>query len=50
MKQSSDLVFCGERLIYYDLIEDIVSVIAREKQSKGGRRKKALALIEKLNS
>lgn len=36
-------------LVYYELIHDMVSAIAREKQLKGGSRKKKLALIEKLN-
>ncbi|MCZ4747052.1 GIY-YIG nuclease family protein [Legionella pneumophila] len=36
-------------LVYYELIEDMISAIAREKQLKGGSRKKKLALIEKLN-
>ncbi|WP_459560594.1 GIY-YIG nuclease family protein, partial [Legionella pneumophila] len=34
---------------YYELIEDMISAIAREKQLKGGSRKKKLVLIEKLN-
>ncbi|WP_459560552.1 GIY-YIG nuclease family protein, partial [Legionella pneumophila] len=36
-------------LVYYELIEDMISAIAREKQLKGGLRKKKLVLIEKLN-
>lgn len=36
-------------LVYYELIEDMSSAIAREKQLKGGSRKKKLALIEKVN-
>ncbi|HAU1404132.1 TPA: GIY-YIG nuclease family protein, partial [Legionella pneumophila] len=36
-------------LVYYELIEDMISAIAREKQLKGESRKKKLALIEKLN-
>ncbi|MCZ4738824.1 GIY-YIG nuclease family protein [Legionella pneumophila] len=36
-------------LVYYELIEDMISAIAREKQLKGGSRKKKMALIEKLN-
>ncbi|CZN81280.1 Predicted endonuclease containing a URI domain [Legionella pneumophila] len=35
--------------VYYELIEDMISAIAREKQLKGGSRKKKLALIEKLH-
>ena len=36
-------------LVYYELIEDMMSAIVREKQLKGGSRKKKLALIEKIN-
>ena len=36
-------------LVYYELTEDMLSAIAREKQLKGGSRKKKLALIEKVN-
>ncbi|WP_230306508.1 GIY-YIG nuclease family protein [Legionella pneumophila] len=36
-------------LVYYELIEDMISAIAREKQLKDGLRKKKLVLIEKLN-
>jgi putative endonuclease len=36
-------------LVYYELIEDIISAIVREKQLKGGSRKNKLALIEKVN-
>ncbi|AHE66817.1 GIY-YIG nuclease family protein [Legionella oakridgensis] len=36
-------------LVYYELIEDMASAISREKQLKGGSRKKKLALIEKIN-
>ena len=36
-------------LVYYEVIENMISAIAREKQLKGGSRKKKLALIEKLN-
>ena len=36
-------------LVYYELIEDMTNAIAREKQLKGGSRKKKLALIEKVN-
>lgn len=36
-------------LVYYELYEDILSAIAREKQIKAGSRKKKLVLIEKMN-
>ena len=37
------------KLVYYELIADMPSAIAREKQVKAGSRKKKLALIESLN-
>ncbi len=36
-------------LVYYEAIEDMRSAIAREKQIKGGSRKKKIALIESFN-
>lgn len=36
-------------LVYYEQCECMISAIEREKQIKGGSRKKKLALIEKLN-
>ena len=38
-----------KHLVYYELIEDMYSAISREKQLKGGSRKKKLALIERMN-
>ena len=38
-----------KHLVYYELIDDINSAITREKQLKGGSRKKKFALIEKVN-
>lgn len=38
-----------KHLVYYEVIEDMTAAIAREKQLKGGSRKKKLALIEKTN-
>ncbi len=37
------------KLIYYEIFEDIVSAITREKQIKGWLRSKKIALIEKVN-
>ena len=36
-------------LVYYEQYEDMISAITREKQIKGGSRKKKLALIENMN-
>ena len=36
-------------LVYYELIEDMLSAISREKQLKGGSRKKKLFLVESIN-
>ena len=36
-------------LVYYEIHEEMLSAIAREKQIKGGSRKKKLALIEEIN-
>ena len=37
------------KLVYYQIGEDVHSVIAREKQIKGGSRKKKIELITDLN-
>ena len=36
-------------LVYYEIHEDMLGAIAREKQIKGGSRKKKIALIEAVN-
>ena len=36
-------------LVYYELYDKIYEAITREKQLKGGSRKKKISLIEKLN-
>lgn len=36
-------------LVYYEVFEEIVSAIIREKQLKAGNRKKKIKLIESLN-
>ncbi|MCL2877100.1 MAG: GIY-YIG nuclease family protein [Betaproteobacteria bacterium] len=38
-----------DKLGYYEIHDDIVSAIAREKQIKGGSRAKKVALIESTN-
>ncbi len=38
-----------DRLVYYEVYEDMPTAIAREKQLKGGSRKKKILLIEGLN-
>ena len=37
------------KLVYYEIGNDVHSVIAREKQIKGGSRKKKIDLINSLN-
>ena len=37
-------------LVYYEICDDMVSAIAREKQIKAGSRKKKILLIESNNS
>ena len=37
------------RLVYFEAFSDVNNAIAREKQLKGGSRKKKIALIEKEN-
>jgi putative endonuclease len=39
-----------DRLVYYEVGEDILSAIEREKAVKGGSRRKKLQLIESLNA
>ena len=36
-------------LVYYEQCDDMYTAISREKQIKGGSRKKKLALIESMN-
>jgi len=37
------------KLVYFQITEDVVSAISREKQIKGGSRKKKVELINDLN-
>lgn len=38
-----------DRLLYYESFHEVTNAIAREKQLKGWRREKKIALIEKMN-
>lgn len=38
-----------EKLIYYEVFEDSISAITREKQIKGGSRQKKVDLVRRLN-
>ena len=38
------------KLVYYEVTDDVNSAIAREKQIKGGSRKKKISLIESMNA
>ena len=38
-----------DKLVYYEVCDEAVSAIAREKQIKAGSRKKKISLIESMN-
>jgi putative endonuclease len=38
-----------DKLVYYEVHEDVINAITREKQIKGGSRKKKVKLIESMN-
>ena len=38
-----------QKLVYYEVGEDVNAVIAREKQIKGGSRQKKIDLVNKMN-
>jgi len=38
-----------DRLVWFECYQDVTTAIAREKQLKGWRREKKIALIEKMN-
>ncbi|MBF0123687.1 MAG: GIY-YIG nuclease family protein [Candidatus Omnitrophica bacterium] len=38
-----------EKLVYYEVCDEMQGAIAREKQIKGWRRSKKIALVEQLN-
>lgn len=37
------------KLVYYEVFEDMINAITREKQIKAGSRKKKIALVESIN-
>ena len=37
------------KLVYYEVCQDVVAAISREKQIKGGSRAKKVALVNKMN-
>jgi putative endonuclease len=39
-----------DKLVFYEVYDDIKNAIAREKQIKGGSRAKKITLIEEMNS
>ncbi len=41
--------YAVDRLVYFEIFEDMPTAIAREKQIKGGSRSKKLKLIEGMN-
>ena len=38
-----------DKLVYYEVCDDAISAIEREKQMKGGSRKKKISLVESMN-
>lgn len=48
-KNSFTTKYNVDKLVYFEEYNDINDAIAREKQIKGGSRKKKIELIEKLN-
>ena len=47
MASRADILWIG--LLYYEVTDDVSSAIAREKQIKGWRRSKKVALVESAN-
>ncbi len=39
----------AERLVYFEVFEDAITAIAREKQIKGGSRQKKIDLVRNVN-
>ena len=50
LKEGFTTQYNCKKLVYYELFDDMMSAIAREKQIKGGSRKDKLKLIEEKNS
>lgn len=48
-KKSFTQKYRTDRLVYFEELPDIVSAIKREKQFKGGSRRKKIEAIERLN-
>jgi len=48
-KQSFTAKYKADKLVYYEVFNNINDAIAREKQIKGGSRKKKINLIKKFN-
>jgi len=38
-----------DKLVYYEIFDEVATAIAREKQIKAGSRKKKIEMIEKMN-
>jgi putative endonuclease len=49
-KQSFTAEYKADKLVYYEVFNNINDAITREKQIKGGSRKKKIDLINKFNS
>ncbi len=50
LKEGFTTQYNCKKLVYYELFDDMMSAIEREKQIKGGSRKDKLKLIEEKNS
>jgi len=48
-KQSFTAKYKADKLVYYEVFNNINDAIAREKQLKGGSRKKKIDLIKEIN-
>jgi putative endonuclease len=48
-KQSFTAKYKADKLVYYEIFNNVNDAITREKQIKGGSRKKKIELIKKIN-